>query len=103
MLLAFQNCATSGHDPEGGKGLSGEDWPQWRGPSSNGVSSETNVPERWSADSNIVWKAALAGLGGSSPCCNKLEIYFISSSPAFHTVVPDILFLFMSFSYLNLD
>ena len=78
MLFAFQNCATSGHDPEGGKGLSGEDWPQWRGPSSNGVSSETNVPERWSADSNIVWKASLAGLGGSSPIVMGNRVFVTS-------------------------
>jgi len=78
MLFAFQNCATSGPDPEGGKGLSGEDWPQWRGPSSNGVSSETNLPERWSADSNIVWKASLTGLGGSSPIVMGNRVFVTS-------------------------
>ncbi len=26
-----------------------ENWPQWRGPSNNGVSSETGLPTKWSA------------------------------------------------------
>jgi outer membrane protein assembly factor BamB len=44
-----------------------ENWPQWRGPSSQGVSSETKLPTTWSASKNIAWKAVLAGLGTSSP------------------------------------
>lgn len=47
--------------------LLAEDWPQWRGPSSQGISSETGLPARWSAKENIAWKAALAGFGASSP------------------------------------
>jgi len=29
--------------------LSAENWPAWRGARATGVSSETNLPERWSA------------------------------------------------------
>ena len=47
--------------------LSAQNWPQWRGPSSHGVSSESNLPITWSAKENIAWKATLAGLGTSSP------------------------------------
>jgi outer membrane protein assembly factor BamB len=47
--------------------LTAEDWPQWRGPSSLGVSAETRLPERWSATENVAWKAPLAGFGVSSP------------------------------------
>lgn len=47
--------------------LIAENWPQWRGPSSLGVSSETDLPVEWSADDNVAWKAELAGLGASSP------------------------------------
>jgi outer membrane protein assembly factor BamB len=67
MLLALQVCTFPRQDHHEGRELAGEDWPQWRGPSGNGVSSETDLPTNWSVDSNIVWKAALAGLGGSSP------------------------------------
>jgi len=48
--------------PAGGGGL-----PQWRGPQSQGVSSETGLPVRWSAEQNLAWKARLAGTGVSSP------------------------------------
>jgi outer membrane protein assembly factor BamB len=47
--------------------LLAEDWPQWRGPFSNGISSESGLPERWSSTEHIAWKASLAGLGASSP------------------------------------
>ncbi len=44
-----------------------EDWPQFRGPSGLGSSSEAGIPARWSAEENIVWKADLPGFGGSCP------------------------------------
>jgi outer membrane protein assembly factor BamB len=44
-----------------------EDWPNWRGPAANGVSSETGLPERWSTAENIAWKTTVRGLGISSP------------------------------------
>ena len=47
--------------------LLAENWPQWRGPSSLGVSQEKNLPVEWSADSGLAWQADLAGLGASSP------------------------------------
>ena len=44
-----------------------ENWPQWRGPQSQGVSSETGLPVQWSLQKNLAWKAPLAGAGVSSP------------------------------------
>ena len=44
-----------------------ENWPQWRGPSLNGLSSEKNLPVRWSPTENIVWKLALPAWSGSTP------------------------------------
>jgi outer membrane protein assembly factor BamB len=44
-----------------------ENWPQWRGPSLNGVSAETNLPVRWSKTDNIVWKLAMPAWSGSTP------------------------------------
>ncbi len=39
------------------------DWYNWRGPWENGVSPETNLPDKWSPDpkepdSNLIWKAS---------------------------------------------
>ena len=47
--------------------LTAENWPQFRGPSSLGVSSESTLPLTWSAGENIAWKTTLAGPGTSSP------------------------------------
>jgi outer membrane protein assembly factor BamB len=47
------------------------DWPQWRGPHSQGISVETGLPVRWSRTENIAWKASLAGFGASSPIVTR--------------------------------
>ena len=42
-------------------------WPQWRGPNGDGISPETNVPFKWSATENVVWRTPVPGEGHSSP------------------------------------
>jgi outer membrane protein assembly factor BamB len=49
------------------RGLAAENWPQWRGPSSQGVSSESGLSIQWSPGNNIAWGVSLAGFGASSP------------------------------------
>jgi outer membrane protein assembly factor BamB len=44
-----------------------EDWPQFRGPSSQGHSNETGLPLEWSESRNVVWKSMVPGRGWSSP------------------------------------
>ena len=44
-----------------------ENWPQWRGPSANGVSAEKNLPVQWSPTENVAWKLALPSWSGSTP------------------------------------
>jgi len=44
-----------------------ENWPQWRGPLLNGLSTETNLPARWSKTENVAWKLALPAWSGSTP------------------------------------
>ncbi|MBN1816358.1 MAG: PQQ-binding-like beta-propeller repeat protein [Sedimentisphaerales bacterium] len=44
-----------------------ENWPCWRGPGRQGISSETNIPVQWSASENIAWKTPIPGQGYSSP------------------------------------
>jgi len=43
------------------------DWPWWRGASRDGVARDMAAPVKWSATSNIAWKAAVPGRGHSSP------------------------------------
>lgn len=42
-------------------------WPQWRGPSGQGVSEEKNLPTQWGVGKNIKWKTAIPGRSHSSP------------------------------------
>jgi outer membrane protein assembly factor BamB len=44
-----------------------DNWPQWRGPFLNGISSEKNLPIHWSAEENVAWKVALPSWSGSTP------------------------------------
>ena len=47
--------------------VSGANWPSWRGPNQNNVSSETNFPIHWSKTENVKWRAELPEAGNSSP------------------------------------
>jgi hypothetical protein len=44
-----------------------ENWPQFRGPRGNGISSATNLPLIWSETNNVAWKIRIPGRGRSSP------------------------------------
>ena len=45
----------------------GENWPSWRGPQGTGISSEKNLPVKWSTNQNVRWRVDLPGPGNSSP------------------------------------
>lgn len=47
--------------------VSAEDWPQFRGPSGQGLSTETGLPVEWSETKNVAWKVPVPGRGWSSP------------------------------------
>ena len=44
-----------------------DNWPGWRGPTSNGVAPGQGFPTNWSQTENVAWKVALPGRGGSTP------------------------------------
>ena len=44
-----------------------EQWPQFRGPTGQGQSSERGLPFEWSESRNVVWKTPVPGSGWSSP------------------------------------
>ncbi len=54
-------------------------WPQFRGPTGQGISSATNVPLRWGATSNVVWKTAIPGRGWSSPVLADGRLYLTTA------------------------
>lgn len=51
------------------------DWPQFRGPTGQGISSARDVPIEWSATSNVAWKVPLPGSGWSSPVLAGGRLY----------------------------
>jgi len=44
-----------------------QDWPQFRGPTGQGHSTEANLPAEWSETKHVAWKTPVPGLGWSSP------------------------------------
>jgi outer membrane protein assembly factor BamB len=67
---------------------SAQNWAQWRGPASAGVSSESAaLPTTWGEGRNVVWKAPLAGLGASSPIAWG-DAVFVTSQIGDAAVVP---------------
>jgi outer membrane protein assembly factor BamB len=47
--------------------LQAENWPQFRGPTGQGTSTETGLPLRWTATENVRWRTAIPGQSWSSP------------------------------------
>ena len=47
--------------------VSAENWPQWRGPQLNGVSSEKGLPTKWTPEENIAWKLPMPSRTGATP------------------------------------
>lgn len=56
-----------------------ENWPEFRGPTGQGISTASGVPTRWSATENIAWKQAVPGTGWSSPVLVDGRIYLTSA------------------------
>jgi outer membrane protein assembly factor BamB len=57
--------------------VSAENWPQWRGPALNGVSTEKNLPLTWSAETgdNIAWKLPMPSRSGATPIVWRDNIF----------------------------
>ena len=47
--------------------LMAQNWPHWRGPSMNGISTQTGLPTKWSKTENVAWSLAMPARSGSTP------------------------------------
>jgi outer membrane protein assembly factor BamB len=55
------------------------DWPEWRGPSRDGASHETNLPSRWSpAGENLAWTLPFGGR--SAPVVFRDRLYLLTNT-----------------------
>ena len=61
--------------------ITADDWPAWRGPARDGVSAEKGLPEKWAADSGVLWKVALPAAAGATPVIAG-EFVFVASPSA---------------------
>src|SRR5688572_19748694 len=57
----------------------GTNWPQWRGPDGQGVSTETGLPDEWSGTKNVKWKTPIDGRGHSSPIVWEKKIFLTTA------------------------
>src|SRR5437867_1650020 len=58
-----------------------QDWPQFRGPTGQGIFPTGRLPTEWSDTKNVAWKQPIAGLGWSSPILYAGRIYLTTSVP----------------------
>ncbi len=57
-----------------------DNWPAWRGPTGQGVSTEKNLPAKWSATENVKWKIALPDVGNSTPIVWSDKIFLTQAT-----------------------
>jgi outer membrane protein assembly factor BamB len=57
-------------------------WPEFRGPTGQGISTATNLPTSWSTAENVIWKQPLPGLGWSSPVLVNDKVFLTTAVEA---------------------
>ena len=62
--------------------LTAADWPAFRGPAGNGLSTEQSAPTEWSQDSNIRWKAKLPRPCNGSPIVSNGRVFVTCAEDA---------------------
>jgi outer membrane protein assembly factor BamB len=56
------------------------DWPEFRGPTGQGLSDESGLPLTWSENRNVRWKTAIPGRGWSSPVIQGDQIWLTTAT-----------------------
>ena len=82
LVISFLLTLTLLNSNAGASG--GSNWPQWRGPDGQGVSTETGLPTEWSGAKNVKWKTAIAGRGHSSPIVWGKKIFLTTALDGEH-------------------
>jgi outer membrane protein assembly factor BamB len=58
-----------------------EDWPEFRGPTGQGLLSKGSLPTEWGPGKNVAWKQAIPGSGWSSPIVVGGRVYLTAAVP----------------------
>jgi len=59
--------------------LNALDWPEFRGPTGQGISTRTDLPLTWDATKGVAWKSAIPGAGWSSPSLQGGKIFLTTA------------------------
>lgn len=65
LSIAFAFCLT----------IHAADWPQFRGPTGDGITPDTTIPLTWSEKENLLWRTELPGAGSSSPIVSGEKVF----------------------------
>jgi outer membrane protein assembly factor BamB len=57
-----------------------QDWPEFRGPTGQGISDERGLPLTWSESQHVKWKVAIPGKGWSSPAIQGDRIWLTTAT-----------------------
>lgn len=63
----------------GSRAAAAEDWPQFRGPTGQGISTATDIPTQWNTRKNVAWSIEIPGRGWSSPVISAGKVYLTTS------------------------
>lgn len=73
LTLALASCLV----PQ----IHADDWPEFRGPTGQGLLLKGKLPTTWSKDKNVVWKRDIPGKGWSSPIVVGGRVYLTTAVP----------------------
>src|SRR5262245_9954559 len=59
----------------------GADWPEFRGPTAQGLYDGKPLATEWTKSQNITWRRSIAGLGWSSPVIVGGRVYLTTAVP----------------------
>jgi outer membrane protein assembly factor BamB len=74
LILCITSCAATA---ESAVPLS--DWPEFRGPTGQGIAENATPPLEWSQGKNILWKREIPGKGWSSPVVYDDSVYLTTA------------------------
>jgi len=68
------------------RGVAEEEWPQFRGPTGQGIAKAHDLPVVFDDKKNVAWKVAIEGTGWSSPVIAGNQIWLTTSTDAGHSL-----------------
>ena len=72
LVVCLMLCSLSSATAEDG-------WPQYRGPSGNGIADVDHAITEWSETKNVKWRASIPGIGWSSPVTEGNTIWLTTA------------------------